>query len=303
VQCGLCKATCPEKVIALDPRVNFTGSAVQPRLIKEEEPFHCIRCAKPFGTKSTIERIASQLEGKHWMYNKDTIERVRMCGDCRVIVQSQSKIDPYAGAPRPDVRCPHHRRLSGRARRRRAEGEREETVMKVLGIAGWSGAGKTTLLADLIPMLVARGVKVSTIKHAHHDFDIDQPGKDSYRHRQAGASEVLISSANRFALMRELRGAPEPSLEELISRLSPVDLVLVEGFKKSAHPKIEVWRKSVGKAMLQPDDASIIAVASDAPIADLAVPQLDANRPAQIVDFILAWLSGKTIEARRGAAE
>lgn len=104
VQCGLCKNTCPEKVITLEPRVNFTAAAVQPRLIKEEEPFHCVRCAKPFGTKSTVERIAAQLEGKHWMYNKDTIERVRMCGDCRVIVQSQSKIDPYAGAPRPDVR-------------------------------------------------------------------------------------------------------------------------------------------------------------------------------------------------------
>ncbi|MFN3400553.1 MAG: molybdopterin-guanine dinucleotide biosynthesis protein B, partial [Ferrovibrio sp.] len=146
--------------------------------------------------------------------------------------------------------------------------------MKVLGISGWSGAGKTTLLADLIPLLVARGVKVSTIKHAHHDFDIDRPGKDSYRHREAGASEVLISSAKRYAVMHELRGAAEPTLDELLTRLSPVDLVLVEGFKTSGHAKIEVWRAAVGKPMRQPDDPSIIAVASDAALPDLPVPVL-----------------------------
>jgi molybdopterin-guanine dinucleotide biosynthesis adapter protein len=175
--------------------------------------------------------------------------------------------------------------------------------MKVLGIAGWSGAGKTTLLADLIPLLVARGVTVSTIKHAHHEFDIDKPGKDSYRHREAGASEVLISSAKRYAIMHELRGAAEPTLEDLLTRLGPVDLVLVEGFKKSAHPKIEIWRSAVGKPMLHPEDASIIAVASDAPLAGLALPQLDANQPQQVADFILAWLKRETGEARRGAAE
>ncbi len=179
--------------------------------------------------------------------------------------------------------------------------------MKVLGISGWSGAGKTTLLADLIPLLVARGVKVSTIKHAHHDFDIDRPGKDSYRHREAGAAEVLISSAKRYAVMHELRGAAEPTLDELLTRLSPVDLVLVEGFKTSSHAKIEVWRASVGKPMRQPEDPSIIAVASDAAIADLPVPVLDANRPQQVADFILAWLTGDEVadkaEARRGAAE
>lgn len=175
--------------------------------------------------------------------------------------------------------------------------------MKVLGISGWSGAGKTTLLADLIPLLVTHGLKVSTIKHAHHEFDVDQPGKDSHRHRQAGASEVLISSGRRFALMHELRGAPEPTLDELLTRLSPVDLVLVEGFKTSAHPKIEVWRASVGKPMLYPGDSSVIAVASDAPIDGLAVPLLDANRPVQIADFIIGWLSGTAGEARRGAAE
>src|SRR3546814_905780 len=135
--------------------------------------------------------------------------------------------------------------------------------MKVLGIAGWSGAGKTTLLSELIPLLVVSGLRVSTIKHAHHDFDIDQPGKDSYRHRHAGAHEVLVSSARRFALMHEHRGEPEPTLDELLAKLAPVDLVLVEGFKASAHPKIEVWRPSVGKPMRQPQDPHIIAVASD----------------------------------------
>ena len=175
--------------------------------------------------------------------------------------------------------------------------------MKVLGISGWSGAGKTTLLAELIPLLVKRGVKVSTIKHAHHEFDVDKPGKDSYRHREAGASEVLISSAKRYAIMHELRDTAEPTLEELLARLSPVDLVLVEGFKKSGHAKIEVWRASVGKPMLQPDDPSIIAVASDGPLPGLPVPLLDANRPQQVVDFIMAWLAGDKHEARRGAAE
>jgi molybdopterin-guanine dinucleotide biosynthesis protein B len=177
--------------------------------------------------------------------------------------------------------------------------------MKVLGISGWSGAGKTTLLAELIPLLVARGVKVSTIKHAHHEFDVDKPGKDSYRHREAGAAEVLISSAKRYAIMHEHRGAAEPTLEELLTRLSPVDLVLVEGFKKSAHAKIEVWRGEIGKPMLQPDDPSVIAVASDTSVPGLKVPMLDANRPQQVADFIMAWLKQPTErnEARRGAAE
>jgi molybdopterin-guanine dinucleotide biosynthesis protein B len=175
--------------------------------------------------------------------------------------------------------------------------------MKVLGISGWSGSGKTTLLAELIPLLVARGVKISTIKHAHHDFDIDTPGKDSYRHREAGAGEVLISSAKRYAIMHEHRGAAEPTLEELLIRLSPVDLVLVEGFKTSRHAKIEVWRAETGKPMLQTDDPTVIAVASDGPLTDLPVPWLDANRPEQVADFVMAWLSGDKREARRGAAE
>lgn len=178
--------------------------------------------------------------------------------------------------------------------------------MKVLGIAGWSGSGKTTLLADLIPLLVTAGLRVSTIKHAHHEFDIDQPGKDSWRHRQAGAAEVLISSAHRYALMHEHRGAPEPTLDDLVARLSPVDLVLVEGFKASTHAKIEVWRQAVGKPMLQPQDPNVIAVASDAAIPGLPVPWLDANAPAAVAAFILTWLgrpAGSAAEARRGAAE
>ncbi|HEX6957820.1 MAG TPA: molybdopterin-guanine dinucleotide biosynthesis protein B [Ferrovibrio sp.] len=177
--------------------------------------------------------------------------------------------------------------------------------MKILGIAGWSGSGKTTLLSDLIPLLIARGLRISTIKHAHHEFDVDQPGKDSYRHRQAGATEVLISSAKRFALMHEHRGAAEPTLNELVAKLAPVDLVLVEGFKNESYPKIEVWRRSVGKPMLQPADPHVIAVASDQAIPDLAVPLLDANRPSQIADFILEWMRkpGLQGEVCRGAAQ
>src|SRR6516165_9137907 len=122
--------------------------------------------------------------------------------------------------------------------------------MRIIGLAGWSGAGKTTLLAKVLPLIVARGLTVSTVKHAHHSFDIDQPGKDSHTHRTAGATEVLIASANRFALMHELRGAPEPPLEDLLRKLSPVDLVVVEGFKTARHPKVEVFRKAVGKPAL-----------------------------------------------------
>ena len=137
--------------------------------------------------------------------------------------------------------------------------------MKLIGFAGWSGAGKTTLLVKLIPALKARGLSVSTVKHAHHAFDVDVPGKDSYEHRAAGAQEVLVTSANRWALMHELRGAPEPSLDALLARLAPVDLVLVEGFKRDAHDKIEVHRIGNGKPFLFPDDPSIVALASDAP--------------------------------------
>jgi molybdopterin-guanine dinucleotide biosynthesis protein B len=158
--------------------------------------------------------------------------------------------------------------------------------MRVLGIAGWSGSGKTTLLAKLIPALIGRGLTVSTVKHAHHEFDIDQPGKDSWRHRQAGATEVLVSSDRRWALMHEHRGAAEPPLEALLAKLQPVDLVLVEGFKREACPKLEVWRAETGKPPLHPEDPSIIAVASDGPIADPARKRLDIDDIEAIADFV-----------------
>jgi molybdopterin-guanine dinucleotide biosynthesis protein B len=148
--------------------------------------------------------------------------------------------------------------------------------MKVIGLAGWSGAGKTTLLTRLIPHLNARGVSVSTIKHAHHAFDVDQPGKDSWQHRQAGAQEVLISSSARFALMHELRGAPEPALPELLARLSPVDLVVVEGFKRAAYRKIEVYRSENAKPLLCNDDSHIVGIAASGAVeTDLPVVHLD----------------------------
>jgi molybdopterin-guanine dinucleotide biosynthesis protein B len=138
--------------------------------------------------------------------------------------------------------------------------------MKVIGLAGWSGAGKTTLLSRVVPHLVAEGLRVSTIKHAHHGFDLDQPGKDSWAHRQAGATEVLISSERRFALMHELRGAPELTLRELLPKLSPVDLVIVEGYKATTPRKIEVHRVENGKPLLYPSDPAIVAIATDGPM-------------------------------------
>ncbi len=159
--------------------------------------------------------------------------------------------------------------------------------MKVIGIAGWSGAGKTTLLTRVIPRLTARGLRVSTVKHAHHGFDVDQPGKDSHTHRMAGATEVLVSSANRFALMHELRGAPELTLGALLAKLSPVDLVLVEGFKREAHPKLEVFRTSVGKPLLAPDDPNVVAIASDGPVA-ARVPVIALDDIEAIADVLVA---------------
>ena len=158
--------------------------------------------------------------------------------------------------------------------------------MYIFGLAGWSGSGKTTLLAALIPELVGRGVTVSTLKHAHHEFDIDQPGKDSWVHRQAGASEVMVASSRRFALMHELRDAPEPSLGELVSRMAPVDLLLIEGFKREPHPKLEVHRPSVGKPFLYPDDPHIVAITSDAALT-APLPVLPLADAAAIADFIL----------------
>ena len=159
--------------------------------------------------------------------------------------------------------------------------------MRIFGLAGWSESGKTTLMTALIPKLLARGVTVSTVKHAHHAFDIDQPGKDSWRHRNAGACEVLIASDQRWALMHELREEPEPPLDRLIAQMSPVDLVLVEGFKHHPHPKIEVRRPSLGKPPLYPDDPSVVAVASDELLPGLAVPWLPLSDPAAVACFII----------------
>jgi len=159
----------------------------------------------------------------------------------------------------------------------------------VFGFAGFSGSGKTTLIEQLIPRFVEAGLKVSLIKHAHHDFDIDKPGKDSYRHREAGASEVLITSDQRWALMHELRGAPEPGLEVQLARLSPCNLVLVEGYKRSAIPKLEIHRPASGQALLAPQEHNIIAVAADGPVTT-ALPVLDLNQPGKIAEFIMAYL-------------
>lgn len=160
--------------------------------------------------------------------------------------------------------------------------------MRVIGLAGWSGAGKTTLLTKLIPEFNRRGVGVSTIKHAHHAFDLDTPGKDSWAHRQAGASEVLISSAKRWALLHELRDEPEAVLPELLARLSPVDLVLVEGFKRDPHVKLEVYRAANGKPPLHPDDPSIVAVASDTAFPKAGRPVIGLDDVAAIADCLFA---------------
>jgi molybdopterin-guanine dinucleotide biosynthesis protein B len=161
--------------------------------------------------------------------------------------------------------------------------------MKTFGFAGWSGSGKTTLIEQLIPHFVQRGLRVSLIKHAHHTFDVDHPGKDSYRHRQAGASEILVSSSRRWALMHELRGTQEPSFEEQVKRISPCDLLLVEGFKFAPIPKLEVWRAQTGEALLHPNDPHIVAVASDAKV-ETKLPLLDLNDVAGVARFILTHL-------------
>ena len=159
--------------------------------------------------------------------------------------------------------------------------------MRIIGLAGWQGSGKTTLLAKVIPRLVARGRTVSTVKHAHEGFDVDQPGKDSHTHRMAGATEVLIGSSKRFALMHELRGAPEPSLKELLVRLAPVDLVIVEGYKAQPHPKLEIHRAGVGKPLLYPNDSWIVAVASDLPLPGTPLPVIGLDDIETIADVLL----------------
>ena len=146
--------------------------------------------------------------------------------------------------------------------------------MRIIGLAGWSGSGKTTLVTNVIPVLVRRGLKVATVKHAHHEFDTDQPGKDSWLHRQAGASEVAIVSSRRWAIVHELGEEPEPPLGDVLAKLSPVDLVIVEGFKRHAHPKLEVYRAAVDKPLLHPDDDCIVAIATDAPLPQAQVPVL-----------------------------
>jgi molybdopterin-guanine dinucleotide biosynthesis adapter protein len=160
--------------------------------------------------------------------------------------------------------------------------------MRIIGLAGWSGSGKTTLVTKVIPVLVRRGLKVATVKHAHHDFDTDQPGKDSWLHRQAGASEVAIVSSRRWAIVHELGGAPEPALEGILAKLSPVDLVIVEGFKRHSHPKLEVYRAGVGKPLLHPDDDCIVAIATDAPLAGASVPVLMLDDIEAIADAMTA---------------
>ena len=162
--------------------------------------------------------------------------------------------------------------------------------MKIFGFAGWSGSGKTTLIEKLIPRFVARGLRVSLVKHAHHTFDVDTPGKDSYRHRQAGASEILVTSSRRWVLLHELRGAHEPSFDEQLKRLSPCDLLLVEGFKFAPIPKLEVWRQQTGEGLLHPNDPHIVALATDAAV-ETKLPRLDLNDDAEIAAFILKHLA------------
>lgn len=160
---------------------------------------------------------------------------------------------------------------------------------KVFGFAGYSGSGKTSLIEQVIPLCTARGMKVSLIKHVHHRFDIDRPGKDSYRHREAGCTQVLVTSGLRWALMHELRGAPEPTLEEQLALMAPCDLVLVEGFKDSPVPKIEVYRPTHGGPPLFPSNPSIVAVATDGALVT-QLPQLDLNNPTQVAEFMLGHL-------------
>ena len=161
--------------------------------------------------------------------------------------------------------------------------------MKIFGFAGWSGSGKTTLIEKLIPLFVKRGLRVSLIKHAHHSFDVDHPGKDSYRHRQAGTAEVLVTSSRRWVLMHELGGGKEPPFEEQIKHFSPCDLLIVEGYKFAPIPKLEVWRTVTGEALLHPNDPHIVAVASDAKV-QTRLPLLDLNAHEAIAAFILGHL-------------
>ncbi len=158
---------------------------------------------------------------------------------------------------------------------------------RVLGIAGWSGSGKTTLLIRLIPVLSARGLRVATLKHAHHAFDVDLPGKDSYEHRKAGACEVLVSSARRWVQMHELGDEAEVPLADLLAKVSPCDLILVEGFKSERHPKLEVFREAVAKPALHPDDTHIVAIAADRKFPEAPIPQVELDDIPAVADLVL----------------
>jgi molybdopterin-guanine dinucleotide biosynthesis adapter protein len=157
----------------------------------------------------------------------------------------------------------------------------------MIGLAGWSGSGKTTLITKVLPVLIKRGLKVSTLKHAHHGFDLDQPGKDSFMHRAAGASEVIISSAKRWAVLHELREEPEWDMPALLKKIAPVDLVLVEGYKRESFPKIEIYRATNGKPLLHDEDKFIVAIASDMPLPSVKLPVIDLNDINAVADALL----------------
>jgi molybdopterin-guanine dinucleotide biosynthesis protein B len=159
--------------------------------------------------------------------------------------------------------------------------------MRIIGLAGWSGSGKTTLITKVLPRLLARGLRVSTLKHAHHGFDLDQPGKDSFMHRVAGATEVVISSARRFAILHELREEPEWDLPDLLARLAPVDLILVEGFKRDAFPKLEIHRVENGKPLIHPEDPHIVAIAADTALPEATVPVIGLDDIERVADVLL----------------
>lgn len=169
--------------------------------------------------------------------------------------------------------------------------------MKIFGIAGFSGSGKTTLMEKMIPAFVLEGLKVSVIKHAHHHFEMDRPGKDSYRHREAGAAEVLITGGERWVLMHELRGQAEPTLEQMLKHFSPCDIVLVEGFKNEPIAKLEVHRAASGRPLLYPTDPNVVAIATDESLPT-SLPQLDINYPEAVAVFIMRYLGFNVEDAR-----
>ena len=162
--------------------------------------------------------------------------------------------------------------------------------MKVFGVTGWKNSGKTGLVERLVSEFISRGLSVSTVKHAHHTFDVDHPGRDSYRHRAAGAKEVLLVSKNRWAIMHELRDEDEPELSEILKKVEKVDLVIIEGFKRDRHPKIEAFRQETGTSVIAREDESIVAVAADTSLTDLKIPVFDLNHTSEIADFISGFI-------------